>query len=335
MVAKILTKLAKEALRKVGKNRKKLTAKEKAEGPLGDTKLKPKKKLSKKKQAERRAQNLAAAEKRGAGTVKKVGTGLAATGVIGGGIAGVSSAKKDRDADAAAAAASDRPVKSKEEREAAFEKIKQARSEKAEARATKRKADEKRRSDFEKIKQARSEKAEARAAKRKADEKRRSDFEKIKQTRSEKAEARAAKREAAAAPKKRATVTGREDDMASRNITLFGGKKKANVTREQMTNLGLDPQKKSDLTRYLNAYDGLGRRPKTKSDLEGYAKGGAVKKKQGSDARLDESLGERKGAERTKSQSFKSRRKESRGARKPSKPESAGAATRGWGAAIK
>ena len=123
--------------------------------------------------------------------------------------------------------------------------------------------------------------------------------------------------------------------MASRNITLFGGKKKANVTHEQMTNLGLDPQKKSDLTRYLNAYDGLGRRPKTKSDLEGYAKGGAVKKKQGSDARLDESLGERKGAERTKSQSFKSRRKESRGARKPSKPESAGAATRGWGAAIK
>ena len=64
MVAKILTKLAKEALRKVGKNRKKLTAKEKAEGPLGDTKLKPKKKLSKKKQAERRAQNLAAAEKK-------------------------------------------------------------------------------------------------------------------------------------------------------------------------------------------------------------------------------------------------------------------------------
>jgi len=137
-----------------------------------------------------------------------------------------------------------------------------------------------------------------------------------------------------AATKPRAKVTGREDDMASRNISLFGGEKRANVTREQMTNLGLDPKKKSDLTRYLNAYDGLGRRPKTKADLEGYAKGGSVKK-QGSDDRLDESLGERRGAERTKSQSFKSRRNESRGARKPRTPQSAGAAKRGWGAVMK
>ena len=45
-----------------------------------------------------------------------------------------------------------------------------------------------------------------------------------------------------------------------------------------------------------------------------YAKGGD--KKQGADARLDESLGERRGAEATKTQSFKSRRDESRGARK-------------------
>jgi len=44
-----------------------------------------------------------------------------------------------------------------------------------------------------------------------------------------------------------------------------------------------------------------------------YSKGD---KKQGSDARLDESLGERRGAEATKTQSFKSRRDESRGARK-------------------
>ena len=72
------------------------------------------------------------------------------------------------------------------------------------------------------------------------------------------------------------------------------------------------------------------------------AKGGAVKKKQGSDARLDESLGERRGKESTKSQSFKSRRNESRGASKPvkkaskpKKPQSAGAAKRGWGAVMK
>ena len=44
-----------------------------------------------------------------------------------------------------------------------------------------------------------------------------------------------------------------------------------------------------------------------------YSKGD---KKQGADARLDESLGERRGAEATKTQSFKSRRDESRGARK-------------------
>jgi hypothetical protein len=44
-----------------------------------------------------------------------------------------------------------------------------------------------------------------------------------------------------------------------------------------------------------------------------YSKGD---KKQGPNARLDESLGERRGAEATKTQSFKSRRDESRGATK-------------------
>ena len=70
--------------------------------------------------------------------------------------------------------------------------------------------------------------------------------------------------------------------------------------------------------------------------------GGEVKKyrgggfaKQGANARLDESLGERRGKESTKSQSMKSRRNESRGATKPSRPQSAGAAKRGWGAAIR
>ena len=44
-------------------------------------------------------------------------------------------------------------------------------------------------------------------------------------------------------------------------------------------------------------------------------KGGKVKK-QGANARLDESLGMRDGKESTKSQSYKSRRDESRGASK-------------------
>lgn len=64
-------------------------------------------------------------------------------------------------------------------------------------------------------------------------------------------------------------------------------------------------------------------------------KNGGMAKKQGANARLDESLGERRGKESTKSQSMKSRRNESRGARKPSRPKSAGAAKRGWGAAIR
>ena len=44
-----------------------------------------------------------------------------------------------------------------------------------------------------------------------------------------------------------------------------------------------------------------------------YSKGS---KKQTADDRLDESLGERRGAESTKTQSYESRRDESRGARK-------------------
>ncbi len=78
-----------------------------------------------------------------------------------------------------------------------------------------------------------------------------------------------------------------------------------------------------------------------------------AKKKQGYDARLDESLGEREGKESTKKQSLKARRDESKGEEKAkgkraysavgtmdksnekSKPQSAGVATHGWGAVIK
>ena len=45
-------------------------------------------------------------------------------------------------------------------------------------------------------------------------------------------------------------------------------------------------------------------------------KGGKSAKKQTADDKLDESLGERRGKESTKSQSFKSRRDERRGASK-------------------
>ena len=45
-------------------------------------------------------------------------------------------------------------------------------------------------------------------------------------------------------------------------------------------------------------------------------KAGKTAKKQTADDRLDESLGERRGAESTKTQSYASRRKESRGASK-------------------
>ena len=71
-----------------------------------------------------------------------------------------------------------------------------------------------------------------------------------------------------------------------------------------------------------------------KASVPGY-KDGKLVKKQGANDRLDESLGERRGKESTKSQSMKSRRNESRGARKSSKPESAGVAKRGWGAVIR
>ena len=68
-----------------------------------------------------------------------------------------------------------------------------------------------------------------------------------------------------------------------------------------------------------------------KSKVAGYKDGGMAKK-QGYNDRLDESLGERDGKESTKSQSYKSRRNESRGS---TKKKSMGAATRGGGAIIR
>ena len=56
-------------------------------------------------------------------------------------------------------------------------------------------------------------------------------------------------------------VTG----LDGRNVTSdgpSGKRKRANVTREQMEKVGLDPSKKSDLTKYLNKFDKLNRRPR-------------------------------------------------------------------------
>jgi hypothetical protein len=58
--------------------------------------------------------------------------------------------------------------------------------------------------------------------------------------------------------------------------------------------------------------------------------------KQTDNDRLDESLGERRGKESGKKQSYKARRDESRAmTKKKSKPQSAGVATHGWGAVVK
>ena len=64
---------------------------------------------------------------------------------------------------------------------------------------------------------------------------------------------------------KKPQVTG----LDRRNVTSdgpSGKRKRANVTREQMEKVGLDPSKKSDLTKYLNKFDKLKRRPR-KSDF--------------------------------------------------------------------
>ena len=89
----------------------------------------------------------------------------------------------------------------------------------------------------------------------------------------------------------RPKVTGKGDTYSARDVKTsrkFTGKRPlANVTREQIVDAGLDPNKKSDLKKYLNKYDELKRRPK-KGDFrkgkipsmypEKKAGGGAVRK---------------------------------------------------------
>ena len=79
---------------------------------------------------------------------------------------------------------------------------------------------------------------------------------------------------------KRATVTGKDNSEGARNVGK-GKALKANVTREQLSKLGLDPSKKSSLTTYLNAYDKLGRRPTKKSDIAAKKNMGGMMKKKG------------------------------------------------------
>jgi hypothetical protein len=79
---------------------------------------------------------------------------------------------------------------------------------------------------------------------------------------------------------KKATVTGKDNSEGARNVGK-GKTLKANVTREQLSKLGLDPSKKSSLTTYLNAYDKLGRRPTKKSDIAAKKNMGGMMKKKG------------------------------------------------------
>ena len=51
------------------------------------------------------------------------------------------------------------------------------------------------------------------------------------------------------------------------------------VTREQLENVGLDPDKKSSLTKYLNAANELGKRPRPSDFVDKKSGGGMAKKK--------------------------------------------------------
>ena len=76
---------------------------------------------------------------------------------------------------------------------------------------------------------------------------------------------------------KRPKVTGMDGRNVSTKSPTAGKRTLANVTREQMTGAGLDPNKKSDLTKYLNKFDELKRRPK-KSDFKKVGTGKLVNK---------------------------------------------------------
>jgi len=58
----------------------------------------------------------------------------------------------------------------------------------------------------------------------------------------------------------------KEKGTMAKTFMSKSGKAKAAVTREDMQKVGLNPNKKSDLTKYLNKRDKLGRKPK-KSDF--------------------------------------------------------------------
>ena len=76
---------------------------------------------------------------------------------------------------------------------------------------------------------------------------------------------------------KRPRVTGMDGRNVSTDSPTAGKRTLANVTREQMTGVGLDPNKKSDLTKYLNKFDELKRRPR-KSDFKKVGTGKLVNK---------------------------------------------------------
>ena len=76
---------------------------------------------------------------------------------------------------------------------------------------------------------------------------------------------------------KKPKVTGMDGRNVSTESPTAGKRTLANVTREQMTDAGLDPNKRSDLNKYLNKFDELKRRPK-KSDFRPVMGGKVVNK---------------------------------------------------------
>jgi len=66
-----------------------------------------------------------------------------------------------------------------------------------------------------------------------------------------------------------------DDKPASKKFKLTP----KDVTREQLENVGLDPDKKSSLTKYLNAANELGKRPRPSDFVDKKSGGGMAKKK--------------------------------------------------------
>jgi len=276
MIYKLLSKLVSKAIDKKKKTVKKVIAKKKKTV----TKAIAKKKKTVKKAIAKKKKTVKKAIAKTSDAAKDIGTGVAALGVLGGGIGGMSYVNKSKDADA------DKPKTDKPEIPKNSGKIV---------------------------------KSNLLFRPNKLNE---TQAERLREQLKLESTGDRVKRSNPPTPK-RATVTGKKDDMAGRNI-FNDGEKKANVTREQLERLGLDPQKKSSLTTYLNAYDRLGRRPKSKADLAAKRNMGGMMKKKEAPSRpagyMNGGMANKTSANKTSARS---------------KPKGVGAATCGYGKAMR